>query len=283
MNLKTLNRSIIPKAVALMGFAMVSFCLLGMESSMECDYQEVLGPLDNLRTGRLLVTQDELEKAEKCLLEAEQAEDLLIRAMGCVELAKLYYLHKPEEAARVRELLIKFDTCAQGLHDDEDMRDNSTIEKWLNELSMICAFIRTPGLDKKLSNWLPPLHYAAQQGWVSFCEFLIGNKADVNKINLQGLSPLYYAADNGREDIWKMLIEAGALTTCTNSDGRTMLHMAVLLNNVKVVGWLIDHQFHLEIGEVSLDAAIALSVASHNRNEEILSKLKTAKQNMILI
>lgn len=55
------------------------------------------------------------------------------------------------------------------------------------------------------------LHHAAWHGWVEVVEDLIQRKAQVNKGDIRGFTPLYYADTNGHLDAVRKLSRAGGL------------------------------------------------------------------------
>ncbi len=57
-------------------------------------------------------------------------------------------------------------------------------------------------------------------------ELLIHAKADVNKCNVRGFTPLMFACCYGHEDCVRALIQAGADSTLKNSEGCDALDIA---------------------------------------------------------
>ena len=70
---------------------------------------------------------------------------------------------------------------------------------------------------KEHKNEKTPLHRAAEFGCLEICELLIQHGADVNAADTEGWTPLYWAAWNGYDDIFELLI------SCDKDTKNTML------------------------------------------------------------
>ncbi|XP_056318965.1 uncharacterized protein LOC130233010 [Danio aesculapii] len=103
-----------------------------------------------------------------------------------------------------------------GLYPSEDWNDDITLIAaaviWTNE--EICTYLLGESADpnKPSTSGKTPLHFAAFTAGVplSIVKRLLAAKANPNGHVLQRFTPLQYAADFGREDIVKALLEAGA-------------------------------------------------------------------------
>lgn len=65
------------------------------------------------------------------------------------------------------------------------------------------------------------LHYAAQQGDLRACMYLLANSAECNKQTTDGRTPLHIAAQFGHRHIYDLLVEAGADRNIQSNEGRT--------------------------------------------------------------
>ena len=72
------------------------------------------------------------------------------------------------------------------------------------------------------------LHIAAQQGKLDHIRILLENGADINAIGDIGFTPLHSAALGGQARSVELLLSLGADTTIKNEFGQTALDMAVL-------------------------------------------------------
>lgn len=87
---------------------------------------------------------------------------------------------------------------------------------WQGDAKLVTAFLQS---DARLSNasdsseygdnWTV-LHYAAYKGYLPIVEELLDYRANVNSVNNEGFSPLFYAAQQGHIDICKLLLEKGS-------------------------------------------------------------------------
>ena len=86
----------------------------------------------------------------------------------------------------------------------------------------------------------PPILRAVQENDFGRTQELLAGGADVNTQNLDGSSPLHYAAYEGSPALVRLLIEQGADVNA-NGNGVTPLHYAALKGRVEVVRVLLDH------------------------------------------
>ncbi|XP_021333736.1 uncharacterized protein [Danio rerio] len=121
---------------------------------------------------------------------------------------------KENKQERLRKVLRGRDI--NGLYPSEEWNDDVTLLTaavfWTKE--EICTYLLGESADpnKQSTNGHTPLHYAAFTAGVplSIVKRLLAAKADPNGHRLLIFTPLQCAVDNGREDIVKALIEAGA-------------------------------------------------------------------------
>jgi len=78
------------------------------------------------------------------------------------------------------------------------------------------------------------LHWAASSGAVDIAQFLIDQKAEVDKKDSSGWTPLHIAVSAGHEDIVRDLVGAGADVNQTNDKGLTPLHYAASKSRVDI-------------------------------------------------
>ena len=88
---------------------------------------------------------------------------------------------------------------------------------WKGDLELLKKYVY---IDPSLSNspddseWggdYTPLHYAAYQGHVDICQFLIDDPmVDINRRTATGCTPLFLAAQQGMADVVRTLLHAGA-------------------------------------------------------------------------
>ncbi|KAL7184075.1 hypothetical protein ACSBR2_026280 [Camellia fascicularis] len=112
-----------------------------------------------------------------------------------------------------------------------------------HDAASIEALSKQPGLAEELNlDGLTPLHLACQEGHSEIVDNLI--KSNRNLCNLKaknnGLIPLHVAAMKGKVEIVKLLVDACPESVKeATAVGETCLHLAVLYNKVKVFQYLV--------------------------------------------
>jgi len=86
-----------------------------------------------------------------------------------------------------------------------------------------------------------PLFYAAGNGHIKVVELLINHGAKVDQLDNDGTSPLFYAAGNGHIKVVELLIGHGAKVDQLDNDGTSPLLYAAGDGHIKVVELLINH------------------------------------------
>ena len=82
---------------------------------------------------------------------------------------------------------------------------------------------------------------AASVGDLSAIKDALGDSADLNALDSQfGITPLGWAALNGKTEAAKLLLEKGADVNARNRDGATPLHSAAFLGRIETVKLLLD-------------------------------------------
>ena len=117
------------------------------------------------------------------------------------------------------------------------------------------------------------LHVAARFNHVEVVEWLIENKADVNKKAYNGFTPLYMAHMSANPKIYKLLLEAGANPNSKDAFGSTPLRT--------VVSRLVDpaqanNAKHIEKWDAILDVFIEQGVKL-----DLLSAIQLGKEDLV--
>ena len=84
----------------------------------------------------------------------------------------------------------------------------------------------------------PPLHYAANYGWVEGARILLRSGADVSAADESGRTALHWA---GRVEVCELLIQHGADLEATDSEGRTPVAYALHNGNLELVELFRKH------------------------------------------
>lgn len=121
-------------------------------------------------------------------------------------------------------------------------------------------------VDAKTRHGVTPLFYAAQNGHAGIVEFLLDKGADINvKDTFYGMSALQRAAGQGQAAVVKLMIERGA----AGAEGA--LTGAIFANKIEVVKAILDS------GKASREAlSRALAAAQNSSKTEIIELLKKA-------
>src|SRR6185436_4155333 len=87
------------------------------------------------------------------------------------------------------------------------------------------------GLRNPISGGLSPLQYAARDGRLDIVQSLVAAKADVNQADANGITPLIEAIEDNHVDVARFLIDHGADIQASDWYGRTPLWSAVETRN----------------------------------------------------
>ena len=90
---------------------------------------------------------------------------------------------------------------------------------------------------------MTPFHMAAKHDHLSICELIIDNVEDKNPKNVNGETPLHYAAKHTFDglEICQLIIDKVIDKNPRNESGRTPLHHAVTYSNPEVVQWIFNN------------------------------------------
>ncbi|CAG2253777.1 ASZ1 [Mytilus edulis] len=110
-----------------------------------------------------------------------------------------------------------------------------------------------------------------QENVLSCVTLLIGAGADVNSHDRYHMSPLIYAAREGRELVVAELLECGANVNKQDSRGWSALSWAVSKNHVKVVKALLNRWPDMSIKQC--DGQTPLDLAVSQQNDELVALL----------
>ena len=146
-------------------------------------------------------------------------------------------------------------------------KDNSNVEV-LKKLIASGADIKYKDkYDKTL------LHCAALNEHVEILEYVLTLGLDVNVVDNDGWSPLFFAAhSNCNTEILKKLKETGADIHHKLKDKRNILHLAAAINNISVFEYILNLGFDINTSDDEGATPIFYTV-SFNYNVEVLKKI----------
>lgn len=108
-----------------------------------------------------------------------------------------------------------------------------------------CGHLMTEGNDPNESyndNESTMLHYASLNGRPQIVKLLLYAGADVNRANKRSRTALHEAATTGHAEVVEILLENKADVMAKNKYGRTTLHVATKYDNVAVINLLVEHR-----------------------------------------
>ena len=139
-----------------------------------------------------------------------------------------------------------------------------------------CSFSET--LEEKAKTGITPLEWAARNGRTEVVKLLLDNRADVNaRRHTGGVTPLYVAAQDGHTEVVKLLLDHKAeVNTCCNDDGATPLYIADQNGHRQVVQLLLDYNADWNASRTD-EGTLTPSVTAHKVH--IGSDVKTHVSN----
>uniref|UniRef100_W5LGB8 Ankyrin repeat and SOCS box protein 1 n=1 Tax=Astyanax mexicanus TaxID=7994 RepID=W5LGB8_ASTMX len=177
--------------------------------------------------------------------------------------------------------------CDKPLEQCEDMRLHNAA--YVGDLDTIKSLLREDTFKQRINEksvwccgWLPctPLRIAATAGHSDCVDFLIGQGADVDLVDVKGQTALYVAVVNGHLDCVRILLEAGADPNGSRHHRSTPLYHAARVGRVDILQELIrfnadvdvDHQlgprplFTARILSTLVVCPLYISAAYHHLN-----------------
>ncbi|XP_038716395.1 ankyrin-1 isoform X1 [Tripterygium wilfordii] len=131
--------------------------------------------------------------------------------------------------------------------------------------------------DIKDANKRGALHFAAREGQIDVCKYLIEElKLDVDPKDESDETPLLHAARQGHTEIAKYLLECGANFSIASDIGATALHQAAGIGNIELLRYLLSRG--AEVDSES-DAGTPLIWAAGNDQEEAVKVLLEHQAN----
>ncbi|XP_065565753.1 uncharacterized protein LOC136030611 [Artemia franciscana] len=125
------------------------------------------------------------------------------------------------------------------------------------------------------------LHISAERGHLELVNFLLKNKADVNRRTDRDVTPLHLAALNGHLLVVKALIQKGADVNALVIEGCTPLHYAVENGHEQIADILLEHRANVNAVDKAYNYA-PLHYAAKDGHEKIVSALLKNNANSII-
>ncbi|MDR1956254.1 MAG: ankyrin repeat domain-containing protein [Treponema sp.] len=132
---------------------------------------------------------------------------------------------------------------------------------------------RTSNYNRRATDGVAPLHFAAGNGYTGLMAFLIERKADVNSKNASGTTPLHEAARSGSIAAMELLIKNGAEVNAQDGKGNSVLHIAVPMNTHKeALSLFLSHGANPNLRDEHGDSPLHIAIRL-NRNPDIIKTL----------
>ena len=136
---------------------------------------------------------------------------------------------------------------------------SNQVNRWLDQQGF-----ESGNINGRIGNGMSPLMVAAKEGESEILWELLESGADVNLLNHDENSALWFACFNGEPGVIKMLIEYGAKLDSQNVNGATCLIYAASAGKFEVVKTLIEAGAEINAttfdGFNALDSAASLAV-----------------------
>ena len=139
---------------------------------------------------------------------------------------------------------------------------------------------KTPDVNAVDTQGSTALFYAADVGNVRFVEMLINNDYSVDAIDIGGETALMYASSKNRKEAVKKLIDMHANVDLQSKNGETALMKAVTLRNTDTVEILIDNK--ADVNLQSNNGETALMKAAFAQDRKTMKMLIQANANVNL-
>ena len=143
---------------------------------------------------------------------------------------------------------------------------NSIVSYFLN--SFVSHFVHTGAeVDAIDVDGATPLSYAAMAGHKSIVDALLRVRANPNCFDVNGATPLYYAANAGHNSIVKALLQAGANPNVYDGIRKLPLHTAVEHSFRDIVKMLLRSEANADAFDSDCNCPLHLAVAIMGGNE----------------
>lgn len=116
---------------------------------------------------------------------------------------------------------------------------------------------------------MTPLHWAAQADDLRTAALLIAGGANVNAVTRHGIAPLWLAALNGSPAMAEALLKAGGNAKATFGDGQTILMTAARTGNPDVVRAVVKYDADVDAKEGVFGETALMMAAAQNHAEAV--------------
>ena len=163
--------------------------------------------------------------------------------------------------------------CSFNKLNKQTSKEKIQIEDLSKYFGLITDYINDPIFDK----WTL-VHTAAQNGNTKILPELVKHKADIDKAENNGLSPLHIAAQSGNLEIVQKLLEHGADVNKAANNGANSLHIAAQNGHIEIVQILFDSIKDEKLKKEQLAQSLVLAKkGNHTKNVKFLEDCISGK------
>lgn len=117
------------------------------------------------------------------------------------------------------------------------------------------------------------LHFAALEGNLGNCKYLLGRGVPVNRMNKYGETALHWAVKSGWIHVVSYLLEKGAVPNQCDADNNTQLHWAAEYNHPHLVSILVENGS--SIYDCNAEGHTPLTLAVLNESLHVVKAINT--------
>lgn len=122
------------------------------------------------------------------------------------------------------------------------------------------------------------LHKCSKKGLIKSVEWLINNNIDIEKVNNQGQTAIFYAIQSRNTGTLKLLLDNGALVDHLDNYKRTALQDAVISANKRIVEYLLEKSHLLNNADFRGNNLFFDALA--NGNLDLISKIGSLSKDI---
>ncbi|CAK8690765.1 unnamed protein product [Clavelina lepadiformis] len=131
-----------------------------------------------------------------------------------------------------------------------------------------------------------PLHLAAQRGYNNLVKLLLkpigsDQKASIEALSLDKKTPLHKASEDGKIDVCKTLLDAGADAEAVDNDGQTPLHLAAENDHSNVVKMFLVHRRDL-VTTANRNGATCAHIAASKGSASVIKELLKSNRDSVI-
>ncbi len=172
-------------------------------------------------------------------------------------------------------------------HSQEEIENSHPFMKIVKDenIEMIKDFIKEKGVNFQDGNGITPLMISIAFGKEKAFDYIIANKADIDKTDNNGSTALIAASFNGNLSILKKLIENGANINHQDSKGYTALLVASTVGKKDIVELLLKNGANINLADNNGYTPIVGAIMRKHVDviKTLLTKIDLKKEKSLII